>query len=826
MANTRKGKRDETEGQGLSQISEFIKDKGFRRQVNQLNNLLGEANMTMYGTDRQSDTDSLDKKFNEILRNEMSSLTNSDKDDFSSLLYKINEDDRSKDISDNLLSANFENINGDDFGGMKTFIEDAYRNRLLKQNDLHEVASSLIELKEAITITRNAIITSDVVEGKISRSIKLPNIDDDDAENARSIIEAVEKKFDLHNKIKNFILRNTLEYGEYYAYVVPYSKIFNDFVKERNKNRNYHPYRESTLYESVTEEYSHTKPTVIKGTQIKHEKSFAEEIYLEYELPNAKEREKSNPTETEAEFKKAYMEDVDNILGNISICNDEVPIPVLEEGIDSLSNFNEFYMRESGCKVKDNIDSVFTESERAERSRFFDGISKEEQKSASEGVSFINDTKGKKNNKKENFDDINDCYIKLIEPTKMIPIKIMNKVIGYYYVLCDDITPLGGMLSGSLYYNKFDPNRKEQSIIDKIAEKVVMAFDKPFLKNNASFKEHIVECINYYNLNEKKIRFQFIPAEYVQEFKINVDEKGNGTSMIADSLFYAKLYLMLLLFKIMSIILYSNDTKVNYIRTSGIDKNVIGQVQEIARAKQNRQINMYDLFNYSGIINKVGNGTEMYVPVGRSGTRPVETEILSGQEVQLNTELLEMLKNAYIISTHVPQAILNFLSEAEFAKETEQRHSSFIAAIVDYQIDFNNSITGLYRRILKYSTTLPAHVIENMEFTFQPPKSQATSTKSEVITNFNALCEFVVGLYYGQNEDQDPKVAAQIKRFRINFAKEQLPMLNFEKIEEIVNQSNIDAIEETIKPNPSNGDNGDDMGLEEDMANIDIGDTE
>ena len=131
----------------------------------------------------------------------------------------------------------------------------------------------------------------------------------------------------------------------------------------------------------------------------------------------------------------------------------------------------------------------------------------------------------------------------------------------------------------------------------------------------------------------------------------------------------------------MSIILYSNDTKVNYIKQSGIDKNVANKVQEIARIRQSRQINITDLFSYTTLINKVGSGSEMYIPTGRSGERPIETEILSGQDIPLNTELLEMLKNAYILATGVPAAIINYLNEADFAKVIEQNKYESIKVV-------------------------------------------------------------------------------------------------------------------------------------------------
>jgi hypothetical protein len=391
----------------------------------------------------------------------------------------------------------------------------------------------------------------------------------------------------------------------------------------------------------------------------------------------------------------------------------------------------------------------------------------------------------------------------------------MDQVIGYYYVQEEDITPLAGMISSTLYFNKFDEHAKQQTIVDSIAKRIVECFDKDFLKDNIKFKRTIVEAINYYNLNEKRLKFQFIPVEYIQEFKIDEDEYGNGQSMIKKSLFYAKLYLMLLLFKIMTIILNSNDQKVNYIKTSGIDKDVANKVQEIARIKQSRQINMYDLFNYTTLINKVGNGSEMYVPVGRSGERPVETEILSGQEVQLNSDLLEMLKNSYILGTGVPAAIVNYLNEAEFAKVVEQNNTKFNGRVVNYQLDFNLGITNMYKKILKWSTNIPPQLIDNFEFVLQPPKTVATNAKSEAINGFNQLADFLVGiLFEDPGQAEDPLTPKKIRKFKELYAAEQLPMLNMDKIKEILNNVEFEVKENELRPKANNGDDGEDDGLE------------
>lgn len=620
-------------------------EKGLRRQLSNITNLIGQANLNLYGTDRTSEVDDLNNKFYSILNDQINTFNTHDNGDITSFLAQIVSNDSKTNAVDELFNNQFLSMSGSEYSTMQSLIYDAYRNRLLEQSDLHEISSQLIELSEAILITRDAIVSPDIVEGRMSRTLHFENTDDDIKNDNITVIEHMEKKFKLLDRIKNFIIPKTLEYGEYYVYVMPYSKIFSDFMKVKEQDHimgGTSMYGESTLMESFDEK---AKPKSEDNLD-----SFLESVYEDYTIQErTKYASKDSKTNNMAVSKDEFKKDMKNILGNISVCNEAVPLPVLDEGIESLEYLKEF------------TEKTYTEANSKSEKDIFSQLAST---SIKDGITLTSEKNDKKT-KKGDFDEITDCYVKMIEPTKILPIEIMNTKIGYYLVQAEDITPLSGAVSNTLYYSKFDENRREQTVIDAIATRVVKSFNKDFLLKNAKFKEVIVDCLEYYNLNEKRLKFQFVPAEYIQEFKIDEDVDGNGTSMIKKSLFYAKLYLMLLLFKIMSIILNSNDTKVNYIKQSGIDKNLANKVQEIARIKQSRQINITDLFSYTTLINKVGNGSELYIPTGRSGERPIETEILAGQDVQLNTELLEMLKNAYILGTGVPAAIVNYMNEAD-----------------------------------------------------------------------------------------------------------------------------------------------------------------
>lgn len=769
-------------------------DQKIKKQNKQNRNISGNINSFIsqlqsmsFGSTQNDDVEHLNAEFNDILKGEMDSLNrNGDTTSFISNLFKDSQDRISG--ADTFVTQ-LNNIFADDSneGSIRSFINEAYKNRLLKQSDLHEVASQLIELREAILITRDAIISSDIVEGKMTRSLKFDNTGVDNLDELISTTEAMERKFKLQDKIKNFIVPKTLEYGEYYAYVIPYGKIFSDFMARKEKiKQGINAYTETTLYDFISDDTNDSKSfyesidTIFEST---YESASSNDIISKIELKKDKN-----------EDKKLFDESVNQILKNIIICNDPVPLITLEQGVNSTNYFMENFIEIDGMNFNEKegqIDNIGSDS-------FFYRVVKS--KSGDGTYSAGTDSDEKEAKKKDDFKEIHDCYVQMIDPTKIVPIPIMTKRLGYYYVQAEEISTTTGVTNNSLYYNRFEDSRKETSIVDAIATKIVQSFDKKFLEENSKFKDLIVEALTYYNLNNQRIRFQFIPQEYMVSFKVSEDENGNGTSIIEPSLFYAKLYLMLLLFKMMSIILYSNDQRINYVKNSGIDKNVRKKIEEIARNKQMKQINVMDMFSYTSLINKLGVGAETYIPVGKSGERGLETEIIQGQDIQLNSDLMDNLKKSYILGTGVPDAIMNYANEADFAKSLELANTRFMGRVVSYQFDFNDGITDFYQRIMRWSTNLEEEAINSFEFAFAPPKNANSQVKSEMLQNFDTYATWVISLMVGQQNVDNPEYQPQIRKMKLLLAKDSLPMINFDKILNMFKEAKIDGLEDILLP--------------------------
>ena len=278
--------------------------------------LLDGMQTTIYGTTPSTEVDSLDSEFNDLVGKELKNMTSKMDGDVSGFLDKLYTDSQRRGSG---YVKNVQDIFQHTQSQAQSVLTEAYRNKMLKKADIHEVASQLNELREAINITRDAVVASDMIDGNICRTLQIDNQSADDTQNYKSIIEKMEEKFKLPTSIKNFIVPQTLEQGEYNAYIVPYSKIFSDFMKDKDKIKS-GLYRESvqTVFEHASNNFTPTKIGNRKPTNV------ADSLYM-YVSESTR-----NTLDFEAE--KNYKKGIAHILENVSVCNQPIPLAVLDEG--------------------------------------------------------------------------------------------------------------------------------------------------------------------------------------------------------------------------------------------------------------------------------------------------------------------------------------------------------------------------------------------------------------------------------------------------------------------------------------------------------------
>lgn len=723
------------------------------------NDILDNITQANYKTDTRNEKEikRIQKSIRDVVKDEISDLKDYTGDNISTFLVKtFNESgDNSNNSFKSLNSLNsIEDLFEGNDGNIFNAFSERYKNKAVLYDDLETICNQLIELSEAVNTTRDSIVTADDVGSNISRIIKFKNNNENESENESRIhiVEEIERKMKLHNKIKNHIVPKALTYGNYYAYVIPQSKLFEN--SQRNKLKEIKT-MESFLLDEETIQYVSENITIVNDDENKPNFGFA-----------------SNQNNNNDRVKDALLE----VAKSINISNDDIPIPLIEnvgmmDAMMDLSKYNKNVVKNK----KKKSDNVYFG---------FDGVT----------------SSNKSEEKIEDFKFIEDCYVKLLDPKKIIPIKVMEYTIGYYYL--HDTAPQvqKNPFNSSLNLVK---NEKvtEKEVIGKIAEKIVKAFDKTYLENNMGFKDLILNALLYNDTYKRNVHFQFIPAEYICEFKVNEDENGEGVSMLIKSLFYAKLYLALLIFNIITHLSKSTDTKIYYVKNSGIDKDVVGKTMEVARDIKSKQINFADLLNYGTIMNKVGTGKEIFMPVGKSGEKGIEFDILSGQQVDMQNDFLEMLNRAYINGTGVPSVIMNYINEADYAKTLVMANAKFLGRVLSYQLDFNESITDFYKKIIRHTTDIPDEIIEEFEFTFTPPKTLNNMNISDITSYTENIMEFLTNITIGVEGEMQEDIGNVKDILKRKLAKEIAPMLPWDKVENMLEEALIEAKQILVEKN-------------------------
>jgi hypothetical protein len=295
------------------------------------------------------------------------------------------------------------------------------------RQDIDLAISQIPEWFTALQVTRDAICESDVVTGKLARSIYFDKtkLDESETDNIMSKIEEIEDRLELHNIIKNHVVFNSLEYGESYIYAIPYSKVFEDLYKYRlNKSDSSQKNATGNMFEtsSVLNGYGYHESaveislndTIITDSASSDNKKSKNKtgIFTEAEIQeivpmyHAKSMDEKQTVDTKIQKKKdaAFDNMITDIAKNIRYIGEDIALPVIEESAHDLRCVYETKYRAHNNYVQ-------------EVTTFFEHVMEN------------SDT-----HMDPRFENIKGVYLRILPATKLIPVRIDRCVIGYYYI--------------------------------------------------------------------------------------------------------------------------------------------------------------------------------------------------------------------------------------------------------------------------------------------------------------------------------------------------------------------------------------------------------
>ena len=138
--------------------------------------------------------------------------------------------------------------------------------------------------------------------------------------------------------------------------------------------------------------------------------------------------------------------------------------------------------------------------------------------------------------------------------------------------------------------------------------------------------------------------------------------------------------------------------------------------------------------------------------MGISGEKMFDIDVMSGQNINIDTEFLTDVKKQAISSTGVPSVQIDMVDEIEYATMANMSNIKNLRRCNIIQIDFNPSLTDMARKAARYTTNLPDDVIDVMYLNLRPSKIiQNNLTAQQLNDNVSVAQNMVKAIYRGDD---------------------------------------------------------------------------
>jgi hypothetical protein len=447
------------------------------------------------------------------------------------------------------------------------------------------------------------------------------------------------------------------------------------------------------------------------------------------------------------------------------------------------------------------------------------------------GTTDIPKLKAERNKNKQADDNkpmfLNGSSIKILDPTRVVELKIDNVVYGYY--VFEDVNlgniPNAGYLGASTgrevlnpvnmgsnlittNNSKYTPSSNSLStqglsdakvnLISKIFLDVLSKkIDKDFVRHNKEFKDFIFNLVKQDYILKKEIKMTFFSPEEIIAFKV--------PALYRKIIFFAKLYLATLTNMLLIKMGRAHDKRVFYVDV-GADADYEQAISRVIQDIKTKEFKMDMLGEINTILNLTpGRFDDYYIP-SINGERPIEIDTLAGMDIDMNNDFIEFLKDSMLSGIGVPRTLIDATKEIDFARTLSAQNANFVRNVIKYQKKFTQPFTKMYRKLYqneyKYDNDKESEVlnyvsIDDIKVTFPSPATLNMSNLTDQIQIADQNAEFISAQYYpmdqtGSNEPKRLKMKAAV-------VKELLPGIDWEKFDEIKEDIDMEGVEDKIK---------------------------
>lgn len=645
-------------------------------------------------------------------------------------------------------------------------------NRFLQELDdeIDTVCQYMPELEEALDTKKDSVLSADHFS-KDFLNVRFPG--DIDNEKFSNRITELKKKYKLQ-KITEEIYEKTSKYGEQFVYCVPYEAAITRLLVNKPKTNPFDkPYLKTESVADIVEGiHSMTERFVISMD------SNSCSIISE----NGSKLMNSKPSVmTESVSGNGYNRKTTITSSSILNANEsfKIGIEINNSGIIESAITEAMNLNNARSKTPKSLKESWTEDPNLRNRSSFN---EDKQPQAGGNLNFHNVLKtaraadGLISNSlddeekllKQNKVTVPGAVVKLLKRKYVIPIYIEESCVGYYYIevktkdagdemlgfrnlLGDPMT--GPRSEGRSNFNNVDSMRQEETI-KYVAGQLSQFIDKKFVNANQDLAKEIYEILKFNDLfntpSMDLIKITFVPPEDIHHSYFTFDtDSHRGISDLAKGLIPAKLYSSLYITNAIGIMTRGQDKRVYRVKQM-VDSNIAQQLLNVVNQIKMGNFGIRQFNSINNILNITGKFNDFIMPTGPSGDPPIDIDVIQGQQFDIHTDLMELLKEMAINSTGVPLEIIQTRQSVDYAMQLSMSSSKFLRTVYKRQERFQEIMSPLISAIYNYEygeTT-------SLDVTFPPPVFLDMANTNQLINNTKDFVDSIIDVEM-QNEQDD-----------------------------------------------------------------------
>ena len=721
-----------------NQDQELKPSRAVGKQIDLLDKKIDSIYKDIYIT-RTDNNDNLNNIINSI-DNNLDKLRgeNADTSGMSELISRLYKDNYKN--SEKMMHSVADLFSNENLIGSIFLSQDIHQYIAYKKYNYDLICKYLPRLNDAIEILRDNVLGADSMNNKYlyPKSVESSK---DAITIFNSNVDKLEEKYDV-SEFFDDTWTNVAKYGEDFIYVVPYPIAFKRMMERMNKRAcsSFNGPVTGSIFESYTP-HSCLSENYAKGEDFK---SYVSSINT---LIN----------EEDAEFIKMVNSDKIN-LGAINLYFNETG--VIEDSINECTviteaNYAKFESLVSLYESEGGMSSIFS-NKIANRN-------KGKQISGVFGDGLVID-KGLDKDPDKIRDDILGAVFERLPMENVTPCYIGKKCIGYYYFeFAEDPDACGfcgghhfapGLAMGSQQFANNMSENQQELVMRFIASKISNSIDTKFINNNVDLKEEIYAILRYnekFDINRtNNIGVTFIPAEDIIHCYFKLHQKTHrGISLLQNALIPSMLYILLYLTDIIGKITRSTDKRVYYVKQT-VETNVARSMMNVIDQIKKGNMGIRQIESMNNILNIVGKYNDYLIPVGPSGDRPVEFDIMQGQNIDTPTDMMQTMEES-AVNTIMPYELVNAAYQQDFAIKYTMSNLRLL-----------NKCFNLRRRTLRYMTKGYTRLY-NFEFgknyavieiVLPPPIFLASNNTNQLWDAMSGQADKIIETEYTNDQDE------------------------------------------------------------------------